>query len=152
MSYYKIANINYNVDVKDGYGTVIIFGFGVGTYTVTATFKATDIFISSVKSKTFSVNKKADVISISLKTVKVKKSAKKLILQATLKINNVPVKGKQIVFKFNGKTLKAKTNPKGIAKVIIKKAVLKKLKVGKKITYQAKYSTKTIKKVVKVKK
>ena len=148
----KIANINYNVDVKDGYGTVIIFGFGVGTYTATATFKATDIFISSVKSKTFSVNKKADVISISLKTVKVKKSAKKLILQATLKINNVPVKGKQIVFKFNGKTLKAKTNPKGIAKVIIKKAVLKKLKVGKKITYQAKYSTKTIKKVVKVKK
>ncbi len=93
-----------------------------------------------------------DTIKLVLKTVKVKKSAKKLILQATLKVNGKAVNKKLIVFKFNGKTYKAKTNKKGIAKVTVKKAVLKKLKVGKKVKYQAKYSTKTVKKTAKVKK
>ena len=44
-------------------------------------------------------------------------------------------KGKIIKFKFNKKTYKAKTNAKGVAKITVKKAVLKKLKKGKKITY-----------------
>ena len=91
-------------------------------------------------------------ISLTLKNAAVKKSAKKLTLQATLKINKKAVKGKKITFNFNGKKYTAKTNKKGIAKVTIKKAALKKLKVGKKITYTAKYSTKTVKKTVKVKK
>jgi hypothetical protein len=91
-------------------------------------------------------------VKLTLKTVTVKKSAKKLVLQATLKINGKSVKGKVVKFKFNGKTYKAKTNKKGVAKVTIKKAVLKKLKVGKKVTYQASSSGKTIKKTVKVKK
>jgi len=88
---------------------------------------------------------------LTLKKVKIKRSAKKLILQATLKINGKVAKGKRIVFKFKGKTYKAKTNKKGVAKVTIKKKVLKKLKAGKKVTYTAKYSTKTVKKTVKVK-
>lgn len=88
---------------------------------------------------------------VNLKKVKVKKSAKKLTLQVTLK-NKKPIKGKTVTFKFNGKTYKAKTNSKGIAKVTIKKTVLKKLKVGKKITYQATYLKDTVKKTVKVKK
>jgi hypothetical protein len=93
-----------------------------------------------------------DIIKLTLKKVKVKKSAKKLVLRATLKINGKKVKGKIVRFKFNGKTYKAKTNKKGIAKVTIKKAVLKKLKVGKKIKYQVSYGGKTVKKTVKVKK
>ena len=87
-----------------------------------------------------------------LKTVKVQKSAKKLTLQATLKKGNTQLKNKQVTFKFNGKTYKAKTNSKGIAKVIIKSNVLKKLKAGKKVTYQATYLKDTVKKTVKVQK
>jgi len=86
---------------------------------------------------------------VTLKTVKVKKSAKKLVLQATLK-NSKALKGKTVTFKFNGKTYKAKTNSKGIAKVTIKKSVLKKLKAGKKVTYQATYLKDTIKKTAKI--
>ena len=52
------------------------------------------------------------------------------------------IKGKKITFRFKGKTYKAKTNKKGIAKVKIKKKVIKKLKKGKtykvKITYAIK--------------
>ena len=90
---------------------------------------------------------------VTLKAVKVKKSAKKLILQATLaKVNKKYLKKKTVTFKFNGKKYKAKTNSKGVAKVTIKKSVLKKLKVGKKVTYQASYLKDTVKKTVKVKK
>ena len=89
---------------------------------------------------------------ITLKKVTVKKSAKKLKLQATLKKGSTPLKGKKVTFKFNGKTYKAKTNSKGIAKVTIAKKVLKKLKVGKKIKYQVKYGSLIAKKTAKVKK
>jgi len=90
---------------------------------------------------------------VTLKTLTVKKSAKQLILQASLaKVNKKYLKSKLITFKFNGKTYKAKTNSKGVAKVTIKSSVLKKLKAGKKITYQATYLKDTVKKSVKVKK
>ena len=91
-------------------------------------------------------------LKLTLKKVKVKKSAKKLTLKAKLKKGNTLLKGKKITFKFNGKKYKAKTNKKGIAKVTVKKNILKKLKVGKKVKYTAKYSTASAKKTVKVKK
>ena len=96
--------------------------------------------------------KKVAKTTISFKTVKVKKSAKKLILQATLKQGNKALSGKKVTFKFNGKTYKAKTNKNGIAKVTVKKSVLKKLKVGKKVKYQASYGKVIAKKTAKVKK
>ena len=100
------------------------------------------------------VTKKLTVKQIlSIKTVKVKKSAKKLVLTATLKkVNGKYLKGKRVTFKFNGKTYKANTNKKGVAKYTIKKSVLKKLKVGKKVKYQATYLKTTVKKTAKVKK
>ena len=91
------------------------------------------------------------VVKLTLKKVKVKKSAKKLILKATLKINGKAKKGLKLIFKFNGKKYTAKTNKKGVAKVTIKKKILKKLKVGKKVKYQVSYGNKTVKKSVKVK-
>ncbi len=155
----QVANKNFTVNVKNGKGNVSVAGLDVGTYTATATFAPNAFFISSVKSTTFKVTskpvtpaKKANVIKLTLKKVKIKKSAKKLVLKATLKINGKAVKGKKIIFKFKGKKYIGKTNKKGVAKVTIKKKVLKKLKVGKKVTYRAKYSTKTVKKTVKVKK
>lgn len=119
-----------------------------------------DISVSYFKNqdnyfKTFTVEvvkKAAPKISISLKTVSVKKSAKKVVISATFKSDNSAVKGKKVTFKFNGKKYTAKTNNKGVAKVTIKSNVLKKLKKGKKVSYSAEYSSKTVKKTVKVKK
>lgn len=91
-------------------------------------------------------------LKLTLKKVKIKKSAKKLVLTAKLKKGLKPIKHKKITFKFKGKTFKAKTNKKGIAKVKIKKKLLKKLKVGKKVKYTAKYGKLVVKRTAKVKK
>ena len=89
---------------------------------------------------------------LKLAKVKVKKSAKKLIIKATLKKGKTPIKNKKLTFKFNGRKYPAKTNKKGIAKITVKKAVLKKLKAGKKVKYQVTYLKNTVKISVKVKK
>ena len=108
--------------------------------------KGKDIYGGTLKNPVYKNTK------ITLKKATVKKSAKKLTLKATLKKGSSPLKSKQVTFKFNGKTYKAKTNAKGVAKVTINKKVLKKLKVGKKVKYQAKYSSFVAKKTAKVKK
>ena len=87
---------------------------------------------------------------IVLKTVNVKKSLKKLVLSATVKKGSSAVKNKIVTFKFNGNALKGKTNAKGIAKVIVKSNILKKLKVGKKVSYSASYAGISVKKTAKV--
>ncbi|WP_462316322.1 hypothetical protein [Methanobrevibacter sp.] len=133
-----------------------ISGLAIGTHIVNVFFDDGRNFYSNTfkvtVKKASAPAKKADKIMLTLKKVKVRKSAKKLVLKATLKINGKKVKGKVIKFKFNKKTYKAKTNKKGVAKVTIKKNVLKKLKVGKKVKYQAKYGKVTKKYKVKVKK
>ena len=107
--------------------------------------KGKDIYGGTLKNCVYKNTK------IILKKVNVKKSAKKLTLKATLKKGSTPLKGKKVTFKFNGKIYKAKTNSKGVAKVIINKKVLIKLKVGKKIKYQVKYSGVISKRTAKVK-
>ena len=136
-----------------------ISGLTVGQHKINVYFDDGDKFYSNtfyvtVKEKSVvPPAKKADKITLTLKKVKVKRSAKKLVLQATLKVNGkAPKKGTKVTFKFNGKTYKAKTNAKGVAKVTIKKKVLKKLKVGKKVKYQVSYGKTTKKLTVKVKK
>ena len=89
---------------------------------------------------------------VKLPKVKVKRSAKKLVIKVTLaKVNGKYIKGKKVTLKFKNKKYTAKTNKKGVAKFTIKKNVLKKLKKGKKVTYQATYLKDTVKRTVKVK-
>ena len=140
---FLINNKAYGVAYTNANGVAsIVISKNPGTYKITA------------KALGVSITKKLTVTHIlTLKKVKVKKSAKKLVLTATLKkLNGKYLKGKKITFKFNGKKFTAKTNKKGIAKVTVKKAVLKKLKVGKKVKYQATYLKDTVQKSVKVKK
>ena len=133
----------------------VISGLGVGTHKINVKYGDEVNFYSN----TFTVEVKdkpappvSPTVTLSLSTAKVKKSAKKLVLKAKLLIDNKAVSGKIIKFKFNGKTYKAKTDKKGIAKATIKHSVLKKLKVGKKVKYSASYGSKSVQKTAKVKK
>ncbi|WP_461462212.1 hypothetical protein [Methanobrevibacter sp.] len=87
---------------------------------------------------------------IYLNTLTVKKSAKKLIMQASFKLGSSAIKGKNVIFKFNGITYNVKTNSKGIGKVKITSKVLKNLKVGQNIIYAASVNGVTAKKLAKV--
>ena len=140
---FKVGKTTYKVKTdKNGIAKLKLSKFAPKTYKITVSYKG------------IKVSKKLTVKHIlKLKSVKIRKSAKKLVLTASLKkVNGKYPKGKTIKFKFKGKTYKAKTNSKGIAKITIKKKVLKKLKVGKKITYKATYLKDTAKRTVKVKK
>ena len=64
---------------------------------------------------------------VSTSKITVKKTANSFTLKATVKINGKYQKG-NVVFKFKGKTYKATTDSKGVAKVVIKKSVINKLK------------------------
>jgi hypothetical protein len=113
-----------------------------GTYKITT--KALD------KSVTYKLTVKH---ILNLKKVNVKRSAKKLVITAGLaKINGKYLKGKKITLKFNGKKYIAKTNKKGVVKFTINKKMLKKLKAGKKVKYQATYLKDTVSYFVKIKK
>ncbi|WP_298522137.1 C1 family peptidase [uncultured Methanobrevibacter sp.] len=138
----KIGSKTFNVKTdKDGYATLTIPNtITVGKYTVVATYEG-----QSVKN-TLQVKQ----VLKSTKTVTVKKSAKKLVLKATLK-GKTALKNKVVKFKVNGKTYSGKTNSKGIAKVTIKKSALNKLKAGKKYTVTISYLKNTIKTTLKVK-
>lgn len=89
---------------------------------------------------------------LKLGKITVKKSAKNLVLKASLKQGKKALSYKSVTFKFLGKNYKIKTNKNGIAKLTISKKILKKLTVGKTIVYQATYKKDTIKQSAIVKK
>ena len=145
LSNLGVGQHNINIQYIDGYED------GEGNFVESGKYYSNTFYVT-VNAKPAPAPAKVDVVKLTLKKVKVKRSAKKLVLTATLKINGKAKKGLKIKFKFNKKTYTAKTNKKGVAKVTIKAKVLKKLKVGKKVTVQASYG-KTVKKfTAKVKK
>ena len=152
----NIGGKNYNFNVVNGVANVKVPDLANGVYSYSITYSGDGKYSSFTKTGKVTINKPAPKpvtkTTLTLKKVKVKRSAKKLVIQATLKINGKAVKGKTIKFKFNKKTYKARTNAKGVAKITVKKSVLKKLKAGKKVKYQATYGKLTKKITVKVKK
>ena len=129
----QIGNKNYKVKTsKDGYASLKITSTP-GKYTIKAYYKNQQVTNSILIKQVL----KAKSIS--------KKKSKKIKYTATLKSSNgQAIKNKKITFKINKKTLSAKTNSKGIAKIY-----LKNLKTGKhKITIT--YVKDTIKKTISV--
>ena len=127
---------------------------GIATFTMPSKYLPNKKYTISVTLWGYAASKKVYVKSIlAIKTVKVKKSAKKLVLTATLKKDNGKyLEGKQMTFKLNGILIKTvKTNKYGVAQVKIKPYILKSLKVGKKVTYQAIYAKTTAIKIAIVK-
>ncbi|MBR4448311.1 hypothetical protein [Methanobrevibacter sp.] len=150
---YVIFNIDgkdHKVAIKDGIAKFSLKKLKVGEHDIYVSYYGNNGVEDLDNWRVVTVSKQ--LVKLTLKKVKVKKSAKKLVIKATLKINKKAVKGKKLTFKFKGKKYTAKTNKKGIAKITIKKNVLKKLKVGKKVKYQVKYGKKVVKKTAKVKK
>ena len=135
-----VNGVTYNVKTdKNGYATLPI-ELKPKTYTITSSYKGTTVK-NTIKVK-YTLKAK--------KTVKVKKTAKKLILKATLKWSNgKAIAGKKITIRFKGKTYTVKTNKKGIAKKVLTKNVIKKLRKGK--TYKAKITYKNETATTKVK-
>jgi hypothetical protein len=149
---YVVFNIdgkNHKVTIKNGIAKFSLKKLKAGEHDIYVSYYGADGIKDLDNWRVVTVSKA--LVKLSLKKVTVKKSAKKLVIKATLKINKKVAKGKKITFKFNGKKYTAKTNKKGIAKITIKKNVLKKLNIGKKVKYQVKYGKKTVKRTAKVK-
>ena len=89
-------------------------------------------------------------IKLTSSSSNIKKSAKSHTLTVKLTKGKTLLKNKKVTFTFKGKTYTAKTNSKGIAKVVIKKAVLNTLKVGSKYTVKIAYLKNSIKRIKKV--
>ena len=148
----KLAN-DVTVKITGKISKTLKTSNGIAKFKITqvpGTYKITINALGKKTTKTLTVKH-----IVTLKTVTLKKSAKKLTLQASLaKVNGKYLKKKTITFKINGKKVAtAKTNSKGVAKITIKNPnVVKKLKVGKKVIYHATYLKDTVKKTAKVKK
>ena len=141
---FKIKGKTYNVKTaSNGIAT-----FKISNAVTPGTYKLT----ASYNGQTISKSVKVKQVLKTTKSVKVKRSAKKLVLKASLKTSsNKPIKNKKVSFKLNGKTYSGKTNSKGLVKVTIKKAAIKKLKAGKKYTIKVAYIKDVVKSTLTVK-
>lgn len=149
---YVIFNIdgrNHKVQIKNGIARYSLKNLKTGEHDIYVSYYGSNGVNDLHNWRVVTVYK--PIIKLTLQKVKVKKSAKRLVIKATLKINGKVARGKYLKFKFNKKTYNVKTNKRGIAKLVIKKSALKKLKIGK-VRYQVSFNKKTVKRAVKVRK
>ena len=124
----KIGTASYNVSVVNGSGSLAIPNLAAGTYIATATSAESGLFANATATTTFTVTKKAapapakDTVKLTLKKVKVKRSAKKLVLKATLKINGKAKK----VLRLNLSSTRKPTLQKPTRKVLQKSPLKRK--------------------------
>ncbi len=147
---FEIDGKRHKVNIVNGIAKYSLKNLKVGEHDIYVHYYGNDGLKDLENWRVVTVYKQ--LVKMTLQKVSVKKSAKRLTIKATLKINGKLAKGKYVKFKFNKKTYKVKTNKRGIAKLTVKKSVLKKLKAGKKIRYQVSYGKKTVKRTVKVRK
>ncbi|WP_405307085.1 Ig-like domain repeat protein, partial [Methanobrevibacter sp.] len=142
----KTVKINFNganYNVKTNSNGIASFKIAAkpGKYTIKASYNG------KVTKNTVTVKS-----IVNAKNINAKKSAKTVKIKVTLsKVNKKYLKNKVITLKFNKKTFKAKTNSKGVVTFTIKNSIYKKLKAGKKYTYQVIYGKDKVKKTIKFK-
>ena len=136
----RIEGKSYKINIQNGFASFKL-NLNPKTYKITAEYDGVEVTNKIIVKSILKSN-----------NIKVKKSAKRLVIKASLiKINGKFLKGKKITFNFNGKKYSAKTNNKGIAKLTIKKKILKKLKVNKKYSLKITYLNDVIYKTVRIK-
>ena len=130
-----------NIDLSKGKAYKGFYKLKAGTHKIRLSIydKKNKVYYS----KAFKITVKPKIV-ISSKNIAFKKSYSKFTVKATLKIKGKLAKYKKISIKINGKTYKAKTNYKGIAKKTFRKYVLKDIQPGQKVKFQVSYGTKTI--------
>ena len=138
-----VNNVHYVCKVDaNGYARLKI-NLNPQTYTVTAEYKTYKTTNKLVVKQTLFLVKPAITV----------KKGNNLVLQAKLKWSNGKVIiGKTIKFRFYGQTYTAKTNRYGIAQVIVKGAVTKKLTAGATYKYSAAYYQNILRGTVKIQK
>ncbi|WP_407392371.1 hypothetical protein [Methanobrevibacter sp.] len=123
---------------------------GVATYTITGslgTYKLSAYALGANVTNTLTVKH-----FIKIKSLKVKKSARKWTITAKLyKVNGKYLKNKKVTLKVNGKKYKVRTSKKGVATFTIKKSAINKFRVKTKYIYAVTYKGDTVKKYLKVK-
>jgi hypothetical protein len=137
-----VNGVTYDIKTDDDGYAVLPINLRPKTYDITSTYKGTTV------KNTITVNPTLKA----KKVFKVKKTAKKLVLKATLKSNGKAIASKKIIFKFKGKKYSAKTDRNGVAKVTIKKNIIKKLKKGKKYKLKVSFKNEDVYSKVLVKK
>ena len=114
----KTYTVNTNAN---GYGKIKLSTAVAKTYTASLKFAGDSIYAGCSKTVQVKVNK--NKVKITAKTKKVKKSAKKLKIKYLFKTTTgkkLALKGLTVYLKINKKTVKAKTNSKGIATFQVK--------------------------------
>ncbi|MEE1335459.1 Ig-like domain repeat protein [Methanobrevibacter sp.] len=158
-SYYKVKLTQNNIPLS---GKTVKINFNGVNYNVKTDSRGIASFKIAVKPGKYTIkasyNGKVTKNTVTVKSivnaknVNAKKSAKTVKIKVTLsKVNKKYLKNKVITLKFNKKTFKAKTNSKGVVTFTIKNSIYKKLKAGKKYTYQVIYSKDNVKKTIKFK-
>ncbi|WP_298523385.1 PQQ-binding-like beta-propeller repeat protein [uncultured Methanobrevibacter sp.] len=133
--------VNYNVKTNSKGIASFKIAAKPGKYTIKASYNG------KVTKNTVTVKS-----IINAKNINAKKSAKTVKIKVTLsKVNKKYLKNKAVTLKFNKKTFNAKTNSKGVVTFTIKNSIYKKLKAGKKYTYQVIYGKDNVKKTIKFK-